>query len=434
MRSVSNCRIASFAVVTCAFASVLGATAARADSVEDFYSKSKHGSMIIGSSAGGGYDQYARLVAHYIGAHIPGHPDIIPRNMPGASGRKALEYVANVAPADGLTIGMVTRNTHFDKLLNGDESIKVDPTKLSWLGSANSEVSTCVSWHTTGLKTIDDLRTKGMTIGASGPTATDLLEARLLNKLAGTHIKTILGYPGSTEEHLAMERGELQGRCGLGWDSIVSRYPQWLEKKQINILAQLASEKAPELPNVPLLNEFAKTDTERQMLRVFEIPNEMGRPFFMRGGIPEERVTALRAAFDATMKDPKLLADAKRQHLAIIPLNGAKVAAMVKEVYATPADALALARDIINSEEKLEVRKEHFYTVDATLKSVEPKGKGVGFEEKGKIVKAVITGGHTGTKVTIAGKEAKGAKLAAGMSCSVTYEGNLSVAKSIACK
>jgi hypothetical protein len=134
------------------------------------------------------------------------------------------------------------------------------------------------------------------------------------------------------------------------------------------------------------------------------------------------------------MKDPKLLADAKKQHLAIIPLNGAKVAEMVKEVYATPAEALALARDIINSDEKLEVRKEHFYTVDAKLKSVEPKGKGVGFEEKGKLVKAVITGGHSGTKVTISGKQAKGAKLAAGMSCTVTYEGNLSVAKSIACK
>lgn len=432
MSNLSRIRIALLAVVF-AFASFLVATSAKADSVADFY-KGKHGTMIVGSSPGGGYDQYSRLLARYIVAHIPGHPDIVTKNMPGASGRKALNYVANVAPADGLTIGMVTRNTHFDKLVNGDNSINVDATKLTWLGSANSEVSLCLSWHTTDIKSIEDLRTKGMTIGASGPTATDVIEARLLNKLAGTHIKVILGYPGSTEEHLAMERGELQGRCGEGWDSIVSRYPRWLKNNSINILAQLATEKAPELPKVPLINEFAKTKTEKQMLRVFEIPNLMGRPFFMRGGIPQERVKAMRAAFVATMKDPKLLADANKQHMAISPVDGEKVEAMVKEVYATPSDALALAKEIINSKEKMDIRKEHFYTVEATLKSVKPKGKGVTFEEKGKMVDATITGGHHGTKVTISGKKAKGSKLKVGMNCAVTYEGNLSVAKSIACK
>lgn len=422
------------ASVVLAYVMVLFAVpAAKADAVKDFY-QGKTMTMIIGSSVGGGYNQYGRLIARYIVGHIPGHPQIVPRNMPGASGRKALIYVANVPAADGLTLGDVPRNVFFEKLLYTNRPSKVDAANLSWLGSANSEVSLCLSWYKTGLKTLDDIRTKGMVIGASGPTATDVIEARLFNQLAGTHIKIILGYPGSTEEHLAMERGELQGRCGEGWDSIVSRYPQWLKKNQINILGQMAVEKSPELPNVPLINDFAKTDTERQMLKVFTVPNEMGRPIFARGGIPGNRLKALQTAFMAAMHDPRLLRDAKKMNLAIRPLPGTKVAAMVKEVFASSPAAIKMAGDIVNSKEKLAVRKAHFYTVQVSLKSVIKKGKELRFMDKGKLARAMVSGHHHATKITIAGKKAKHSALKVGMKCAVTYEGNLSVAKSVSCE
>lgn len=420
---------AAFAVAVGACALVAGIVPAKADAVADFY-KGKNAQMIIGSSAGGGYNQYGRLVARHIERHIPGKPSIAPKNQPGGSGRKALNYVANVAKADGLTMGIVSRNTHFDRLLYGEKSVDVDSTKLTWLGSANSEVSLCVSWHTTPIKAIGDAR-NGMTIGSSGPVATDTLMARILNQIADTKIKVILGYPGSTEVHLAMERGEVTGRCGFGWDSIVSRYYDWIKDKKINLLVQLATNKHPELPNVPSFKELAKTDAQRQMLQIFTIPNEMGRPFFARAGIPADRVKALRAAFTAAMNDPQLLAEAKKQRLAIVPLDGETVEKMVKSVYASPAEAVKLASSIVGSTEKLDSRKENFYTVSTSLKAVKKKGRELTIDDKGKASKVVLTGA---TKVTVGGKKAKTSGLKDGMACDVTYEGNLSVAKSVACK
>jgi tripartite-type tricarboxylate transporter receptor subunit TctC len=433
MKPFQRIKFACAGVLIGIFALVSGSVQVRADAVGDFY-KGRKGAMIIGSSVGGGYNQYGRLIARHIQKYIPGKPDIVPKNQPGGSGRKALNYVANVAPADGLTLSIIGRNTHFDKLLYEDKSIDVDATKLTWLGSANSEVSLCVSWHSSPIKTLDDAKTKVMTIGASGPTATDTLMARLLNRIAGTKIKPILGYPGSTEAHLAMERGEMVGRCGFGWDSIVSRYYSWITDKKINLLVQLANKKHPDLPNVPFIMDFARNDTEREMLKIFTTPNEMGRPFFARAGIPAGRVKALQKAFLDALNDPKLLAEAKKQNLAITPLSGEETAKLVKEVYSSSPEALSLARAIITSKEQLEKRKENFYTVSATLKSVKKKGRELTFEEKGKMSKAVLTGGKRGTKVTVAGKKGKSTGLKEGMTCDITYEGNLSVAKSVACK
>jgi tripartite-type tricarboxylate transporter receptor subunit TctC len=421
MKQFQRIKSVCVGVLIGAFALVAGSVSARADAVADFY-KGKTGQMIIGSSAGGGYNQYGRLIARHIERHIPGKPAINAKNLPGGSGRKALNYVANVGKADGLTMGIVSRNTHFDRLLYGDKSVDVDSTKLSWLGSANSEVSLCVSWHNTPIKTIQDAR-NGMTIGSSGPVATDTLMARILNRIAGTKIKVILGYPGSTEVHLAMERGEVTGRCGFGWDSIVSRYYDWITDKKINLLVQLASQKHPDLPNVPAFSDFAKTDAERQMLRVFTLPNEMGRPFFMRAGIPADRFKVLRAAFVAAMKDPQLLADAKKQRLAIAPLDGATVEKMVKEVYGSSPEAIQLASAIVSNSEKLEKRKENFYTVSVELKAVKKKGRELGFQDKGKDAKAILTGGGKGTKITVGGKKAKASDLKSGMACTVTYKG-----------
>ncbi|MFT5539113.1 MAG: tripartite-type tricarboxylate transporter receptor subunit TctC [Alphaproteobacteria bacterium] len=410
-----------------------GSRDAVADSVSDFY-KGKTGSMVIGSSVGGGYNQYGRLIAKHIQRHVPGKPEFQPKNLPGASGRRALSYITTVAPADGLTIGIIGRNAHFDKLMHGKsrKSVSVDATKMVWLGSANSEVSLCVSWRASGIKDLKDASSKGMVIGSSGPNATDTLMARVLNQIAGTKIKVILGYPGSTEVHLAMERGEVTGRCGLGWASIVSRYYRWIENKKINLLVQLANKKHPDLPNVPFIMDFAKNEEERQVLRMFTIPNEMGRPFFMREGVPADRVKALQKAFTAALKDPKLLAEAKIMHLAISPLSGADAASLVKEVYATPPAALARVRAIINSKEKLQSRTVNWQIVSGTVSKVKKRGK-FDFKVAGKKKKYSTRMKKGYTKVKINGKKAKSKAVKAGMSCKIWYEGHKSTAGRVEC-
>ena len=418
------------AVLGCA---VFNGHAVAADPIADFY-KGKKGAMIIGSSVGGGYNQYGRLIARHIARHVPGRPEFIPRNMPGASGRRALSYVVTVAPANGLTIGIIGRNAHFDKLMRGarHKSINVEATDMVWLGSANSEVSTCVSWHKSGINNLKEAGTKGMVIGSSGPNATDTLMARLLNRVAGTKIKVILGYPGSTEVHIAMERGEVTGRCGLGWDSIVSRYYRWVENKQINILVQLAERKHPALAGVPFILDFAKNETERQMIRVFTIPNEMGRPFFMRPGVPKARVKALQTAFMASLKDKKLLSEAKKMNLAISPLSGVDAEKLVKEIYATSPEALALMRSIVNSKEKLETRKVAWQIVTGTISKIKNRGK-FDFKVAGKSKTYSSAMKKRYTKIKVNGKKAKSKAVKVGMVCKIWYEGHKSTAGRVEC-
>lgn len=433
MTYFTRMRIGVFAVIFGFGLAVFGGQDASADAISDFY-KNKKGTMVIGSSVGGGYNQYGRLIARHISKHVAGNPEFLAKNLPGASGRRALKYVVSVAPADGLTIGIIGRNAHFDKLTYGKtrKSVNVDATKMVWLGSANSEVSTCVSWRASGIKDLKDVAAKGMVIGSSGPNATDTLMARVLNHIAGTKIKVILGYPGSTEVHLAMERGEVTGRCGLGWASIVSRYYRWVKNKKINILVQLAEKKHPDLPNVPFIMDFAKNDVERQMLRVFTIPNEMGRPFFMRPGVPKDRVKALQVAFMAALKDPELLSEAKKMSLAISPLSGAQAKKLVKEVYATSPEALAMMRSIINSKEKLEKRKVAWKIVTGTVTKVKTRGK-FDFKIAGKGKKFSTRMKKRYTKVKINGKKAKSKAVKAGMVCKIWYEGHKSTAGRVEC-
>jgi tripartite-type tricarboxylate transporter receptor subunit TctC len=433
MKHLARLRFGIIALIFGFGSAVSGSPDAAADAVSDFY-KNKKGTMVIGSSVGGGYNQYGRLIARHISRHVPGNPEFLPKNLPGASGRRALSYVATVAPADGMTIGIIGRNAHFDKLMHGKsrKSVNVDATKMVWLGSANSEVSLCVSWRASGIKNLKDAGTKGMVIGSSGPNATDTLMARILNQIADTKIKVILGYPGSTEVHLAMERGEVTGRCGLGWASIVSRYYRWIKNKKINLLVQLANKKHPELPNVPFIMDFAKNEQERQMLRMFTIPNEMGRPFFMREGVPADRVKALQKAFMAALKDPQLLAEAKTMHLAISPLSGPAAAKLVKEVYATPPEALKMVRAIINSKEKLQRRTVNWKIVTGTVSKVKKRGK-FDFKIAGKKKKYSTRMKKGYTKVKVNGKKAKSKAVKAGMSCKIWYEGHKSTAGRVEC-
>jgi len=317
---------------------------ASAQSVADFY-KGKQIDMFIGTPAGGGYDQYGRLLGRHISRHIPGNPTIVFRNMPAGGGRQAMNHVYNVAPADGTAIGITIRSIAFDPLF-GEQATMIDALKLSWLGSLNNEIPVCVSWHTSPFRTVDDIRKAEIVMGSSGLTASDTIHAKLLNRVANTRIRLIHGYNGSSAVHLAMERGEVQGRCGLGWDSIVSRYARWLKNNQISLLAQFGLAKHPDLPRVTSIMDLAKTPADRQLSELMLASLQMGRPFFAPPGVPADRVNALRRALDAAAKDPDFLEDVKKQKIELSHMSGEDVDALVRRIYATPKEIVEVGREL----------------------------------------------------------------------------------------
>lgn len=326
--------------ILAAFAlALLLAAPLRADPVEDFY-RGRTIRFIIGYSVGGGYDLYARLLARNMEKHIPGHPKLLPQNMEGAGSLKATNYLYSVAPKDGTTIGIIGRGLAMEPLLGEG---KYDATKFTWIGSIANEISICASWHTSPVKTFDDVLTKTFTVGGNGSGSDPDIFALLLRNVFGAKIKLVTGYPGGADINLAIERGELEGRCGWSWSTIKSRNASWLEEKQINLLAQFTLEKHQELANVPLIMDFAKTEEQRQILRLILARQVMGRPILAPPGVPEERKLALRRAFDATMNDPDFLAEAKKAELEVNPVNGETIDRLLAELYQTPKDIVEKA-------------------------------------------------------------------------------------------
>ena len=299
-------------------------------------------SIYIGSTTGGGYDQYARLLGRHIGAHLPGNPKVIPKNMP--ADRQLMNHIYNIAPKDGTSIATAQRNAIFDPIFYDSENFQFEATKLTWVGSMNSEVSVCVVWHTTPFKSLEDTKKMETIFGSSGAVSTGSTNAKMLNEMLDTKIKTIEGYPGSTEVMLAMERGEVHGRCGLGWDSIKSRYQSWLDEKKIVVLAQFAVDKHRDLPDVPFVMDFARNADDRAMLVLSLGPGKMGRPYFAPPNLPPERAALLRRAFDAGMTDPHLLADAAKMKVEIDWMTGEAVQAMVSNIYSTPKSVVEKVR------------------------------------------------------------------------------------------
>lgn len=410
-----------------------GAAPASADAVADFY-KNKNMTILIGSTVGGGYNQYGRLLGRHMGRHIPGKPSFIPKNMPGAGGRRALAHIAHRAPRDGTVLGILVRSTFFDKLMYPKKAVDVDPTKLTWIGSANKEVGTCIAWHESGFKTLDDVKERVSTMGSSGPASSGTIFPKVLNEIADTKMKIILGYPGSTQVHLAMERNEVTGRCGMGWDSLMARYRSWYFDKKVNLFLQIGLNKHPKLPDVPLLLDLARNKKERQMLVLFSAPNDMGRPYFGPPEIPADRVKALQAAFMDTMKDPKFKADAYKLNVALSPLSGPEVLKIVKDVWNTPEDVVKMAQAVLSSRKGLEQGKTNYRTVQVKLNKTNKKGSKIYFSDGGKTVYASVSRRAKRSKVMIGGKKAKRGQLKAGMDCAVTYEGHKTLAKSVECK
>jgi tripartite-type tricarboxylate transporter receptor subunit TctC len=322
----------------------LSTVPAQAQSVEEFY-KGKNINLVIGFEAGGGYDIYGRLLARHIANHIPGHPNVVVQNLPGAGSQRAAQYIYSSAPKDGTAIGTFGRQMGITPLLT--PGVQFDGTKFTWLGSITNEVSTCVSWHTSTIKTWNDVLTKSIIFGGDGPGADPDVFALLYKNVFNAKIELVSGYHGTTPIILAMERGEVDGLCGYSWSTIKSKNQSWLDEKKINILIQAALKKEPDLPDVPLALDLAKTDEQRQILKVFLTSQETARPFAAPPGIPADRKAALISAFDQTMKDPEFLAEAKKLKLDVNPLNSKTFHQLMGELYATPKPILEKAAQAI---------------------------------------------------------------------------------------
>ena len=316
---------------------------AAAQSPADFY-KNRNIDEYIGYSTGGAYDFYARAIARRMGAHIPGNPTLVPRNMDGAGSLRLANWLYRVAPQDGSAFGTFGRGLAFDPLLIG-KGDQFDAQKFNWLGSANNEVSVCVAMKDSGITKFEDLFTKELAVGGTGTSADTDQFPRVLNNVLGTHFKIIEGYPGGNDVVLAMERGEVNGRCGWSWSSVKSTHKSWIDDKKMIVLVQLSLTKHPELPDVPLVTDYAKNDEQRAILKMVFARQVMGRPFAAPPNLPEDRIAALRGAFAATMKDPEFLAEADKTDLEINPVSGEEVEKLVKDVYATPAAIVAKAKE-----------------------------------------------------------------------------------------
>jgi len=318
----------------------------RADAVSDFYA-GKQVRLLIGYSAGGGYDTYARLLARHLGKHIPGNPTVVPQNMPGAGSLRLANFLYNVAPKDGTVIGTFGRGIAMEPLLSG-EGTQFDAREFSWLGSLNNEVSICVAWHDSSVKSMADLATQELIVGGTGSGSDTVVFPVVLKNLLGVNIRLISGYPGGNDVLLAMERGEVDGRCGWSFSSLSSTRGDWLETNQITILAQLALAKHPKLPDVPLITEFADNDNELSAMEIIFARQVMGRPYLAPPGIPADRLDALRGALDAVARDPEFLRDAEQLKVEINPVSGENVDALLERVYGASAAAIELAASAIS--------------------------------------------------------------------------------------
>jgi tripartite-type tricarboxylate transporter receptor subunit TctC len=324
----------AFAVV---FAAVVALAApAHAQTAEEFY-RGKTVTILVGFTSGGGYDLYARLLGRHIGRYIPGKPAVVVQNMPGAGSMKATQYVYGVAAKDGLTLATVSRGMVTEPLLN---AANFDPTRLNWLGTITSETSVCATWKTSAVKTWDDMFKREFSLGGSAIGADPDTFALILRNVFGAKVKLVTGYPGGNDINLAMERQEVDGRCGWSWTSLKSQ-KQWVP--QINLLVQFNLEKNADLPDVPMALERAASDEQRQVLRLLIAGQYVGRPFFTSPDIPADRKAALRTAFDATMKDVEFLADAAKLDLEISPIPAGPIDAFLADLYRTPKDVVAKA-------------------------------------------------------------------------------------------
>ena len=308
-----------------------------------FYS-GKTVNLIISSGEGGTNDAYARLIASHIGKHIPGSPTVVPRNMPGAGGIRAANFLHDVAPKDGTTLGVVQRGIILQPLID-IASVTFKPQNFNWIGSTAREVSVGVVWLAhTNVRNIQDAKNSEVIVGSSGVGNDTGAFPLVLNHFIGTKFKAIQGYKSGSEITLAMERGEVQGRVGWSWGSVKSRSQQWLAERKISVIVQMGLERAPDLPGVPSILDLANSEEDKAALNLIFAPTYIGWPTLMPPNVPQDRVSLVRTAYKNALNDPELIAAAKKQDLELDPLGGEEIQKIVEKIYSYPAAVVERAR------------------------------------------------------------------------------------------
>jgi tripartite-type tricarboxylate transporter receptor subunit TctC len=340
-----GCCVRPFALAAACL--IAAASGAPAQDASEFY-KGKQISIVVGSSPGGGYDTYARLLARHFGSAIPGNPQIVVQNMSGAGSNRAAGYIYSVAAKDGTSIGAIFPGAVLQPLLS-DVPVPHDPSKFVYLGSANSDVYVCYSRTDAPVKTFKDLFDKELIVGASNPGATTYDLPLLLNNILGTKFKIVTGYPGSREITIALERGEVQAACGLGWTGIETLHPDWFKDDTVRVLVQLSTKGHADLNKrgVPRAEEFARTDDERRVIQLVFSQGVFGRPYVLPPGVPADRVSVLRKAFIAALDDKALRAEAAKMQFDVDAMPGEELQKLVTDLYATPPHLIERARQAL---------------------------------------------------------------------------------------
>jgi tripartite-type tricarboxylate transporter receptor subunit TctC len=335
-------------VALASFAAVAGSVPACAQGDVAAFFKDKQMRIVVGSAPGAGYDLNARLLARHWTDHIPGKPQFIVQNQVGAGSVTMTNAVYGGAPRDGTVIGAAINGMPTASLLT-PAIVKYDTKKLIWVGSTNRETQLCYVWHTAPVQSLADLKTTELVVGATSAGTTQFDFPIAAKAILGLKFKVISGYKGTTDIHLAMESGEVQGMGSNGWLSLKTLNSNWLAEKKVRPIVQFVLERNPELGDVPTIFEIASNDAQKQALRLLVARLEYGRPFFLPPDVPGDRVAALRRAFDETMKDPSYLAEAEKAKIDVSPMSGEEVEKLVAQVLDTPPDVVALVQKALES-------------------------------------------------------------------------------------
>jgi tripartite-type tricarboxylate transporter receptor subunit TctC len=328
------------ALVVCG--ACVSAAPAAAQDVASFY-KGKTLRIVVGFSPAGGYDLYARVLARHLSRHIPGNPTIVVQNMPGAASLKSVQYLTAGAPSDGTLIatfnpGLITQS------LTSPDKVPVKFLDYAWVGNVSEDFRVCFTWNATGIRNWQDFLAKDkITFGNTGVGTSAYIDDRMLTDLFGVKLHAVMGYPGSADKRIAIERGELDGDCG-SWTSLPD---DWLRDNKITLLVRFSQTLLPDMPqNLPYAGDLLTDPKKKQTLNLLAAAALVGRPYIAPRAVPADRLAALRSAFDTTMKDPGFLADADKQRLLVTPMTGAEVETYIRELYRTPADVIAAAKQI----------------------------------------------------------------------------------------
>jgi tripartite-type tricarboxylate transporter receptor subunit TctC len=335
-----------FGAATGAVLTAIGVAPACAQSVTDFY-KGNTVTIIIGSSAGGGFDLYGRLIGRHMSKHLPGSPNVVASNMPGAGSIRLAQHIYNVAPRDGTVIGAIFSGSIMEHLIGTREKKpEYDPAKFTYIGSANSEAYACVTRKEAKAQSFNDALNMEIILGASASGGSTADFPNVLRNVLGAKFKIVNGYPGTNEISMAIESGEVQGACGYAWSTVQSRRRHWLSDNLVNILVQEVPSPHPELTKmgVPTAQQLAKTDEQRAILDLFYSQLKFGRPYVTAPAVPEDRVAALRKAFVDTLNDPELRKETDKLQIEVDILEGAAMQKLIADIYSTPADIVAKTR------------------------------------------------------------------------------------------